>query len=755
MTDRRGTGGRRCGRRPGEAPGRVCGRGVITGLAAWAIWLAVPVEASQLPLAEPVYADPGARDLHRAAMAYHGTHVDRLAAYEATIQQRIGVRLRMPLKDRMLYRAETAHRVTWGRSGPVVMEALGVREQAVGRVEDEDVDHGLIDHYYDPAKDRLLLGEREPGEPSDPDDFSIEHPLEAEGAGSYRFGSGDTLTLALPSGARIRAVELRMTPHLRHPTRLSGSLWIDPATGALVRAAYRLSEPLDAVRDIEDLREEDARGEFRWVPGLFKPWTFEASLITVDYALWEGDVWVPRRWRAEGIVKAGVLEVPGELERSYRFSWVTAVPREGEAPVVGAADPPGDGPEGYRIPEGYRVLTQDRQRGGRDIHLLVPRDEDVLRDSPDLPPPIWEEAPGFLDDSEAAELRAGLDRLPTAPAQSLPRSFRWGFQRPDLVRYNRVEELSVGARGAIMPNVAGHPLSLAATVRLGTGDLHPSARLEVVRASLLRTVSLSAYHELASTDETARHLGFGNSLMALVAGRDDGDYYRRTGAELALGPPAQRRPLYRITAHSEYHDAVARETRLSMARLWSPESWTFRPNVVAAEGWEHALTATLTPSVGTDPTGVQAGLVVSATGAVGDLEHARGSIAGRLAVPVGDRFRLGISAAGGVATADVPEQRAFAVGGPASLRGYEPRTLTGPCSVRSTLELQRAFAFGGVSLFADAGWAGVCSELTADRALRSVGIGLSLVDGLVRADLARGLDGARPLRFDLYLDGAF
>ncbi len=122
--------------------------------AAWAMALAGPVGATQSPPADPVhpeepaYTDPGARDLHRAAMAYHGAHVDRLAAYEATIQQRVGVRLRMPLKDRMLYRAETAHRVTWGRAGPVVIEALGVREQAAARVENGKVDHGLIDHYY-------------------------------------------------------------------------------------------------------------------------------------------------------------------------------------------------------------------------------------------------------------------------------------------------------------------------------------------------------------------------------------------------------------------------------------------------------------------------------------------------------------------------------------------------------------------------------------------------------------------------------
>ena len=111
-----------------------------------------------------------------------------------------------------------------------------------------------------------------------------------------------------------------MIPRTRDPTRLVGSLWIEPEQGALVRAAYRMSESLDVLRDIEDVREENERSEFRWVPGLFKPWTFDATLVTVDYALWEGDVWLPLRWRAEGVVRAGVLEAPAELDRTYRFA---------------------------------------------------------------------------------------------------------------------------------------------------------------------------------------------------------------------------------------------------------------------------------------------------------------------------------------------------------------------------------------------------------------------------------------------------
>jgi hypothetical protein len=43
------------------------------------------------------------------------------------------------------------------------------------------------------------------------------------------------------------------------------------------------------------------------------------------------------------------------------------------------------------------------------------------------------------------------DVLPAPPSPQMPRTLRWGPQRPDLVRYNRVENLFVGVRGQIRP----------------------------------------------------------------------------------------------------------------------------------------------------------------------------------------------------------------------------------------------------------------------------------------------------------------
>jgi hypothetical protein len=692
----------------------------------------------------PEYQDPGAEALHRAAVEYHLRRAERLTSYEGTLRQRVGVRLRTPLKDRTLYHAESAHRVIWRRDAPVTLVALGIRQTSPAGVE-EEVDLGLVDEYWDPTRDRLLLGDREPEE--DDGDFDIDHPLEPSGAGAYRFASGDTLIVALPDGSEVRVIELRMTPRVRHATRLMGSLWIEPLSGALVRAAYRLSETLDALRDIDDLREEDEQGEFRWVPGILKPWTFDATLITVDYTLWEGDIWLPRRWRAEGVVRAGILEAPGEFDRSFRFTWVGTEARDGAAE---------DAPTAWdEVPAGYHVVPGERLRHGKEVRLLTPIDTVSLLQSAHIPPPVWTDAPGFITTSEVDDLVTGLDRAGTAPASSVPYWIRWGPQRPDLLRYNRVEELSVGVRGAILPQIAGRALSLEGTVRVGTGDLHPNVRVDAVRASLRRSLTLSGYHEMAATDERGRHLGPGSSAMALLAGRDDGDYYRRTGATLSLAPPPQRRPSWGVTLSSERHGSVAPETRASLARLWEGGSWAFRPNVVAEEGWEHAVSLRLAPSVGTDPRAVQAGLSWTGTAAWGGLGHYRTTLTGRTAVPFASDYRLGVRVWGGVATNDIPEQRAFAVGGSSTVRGYSPRSLVGPCGAGGTVEVQRVLAATALVAFADVGWAGPCRALRVDAMLRSAGVGLSVLDGLIRADLSRGLTSGRHFRFDLYLDGPF
>lgn len=333
----------------------------------------------------------------------------------------------------------------------------------------------------------------------------------------------------------------------------------------------------------------------------------------------------------------------------------------------------------------------------------------------------------------------------------MPHTLRWGLQRLDLVRFNRVEGLSAGVRGQIRPRTFLGPLSVTATARLGTADLEPNARVDIRRETLSRRVTFSLFHELAAIDERARHLGVGNSLLAAITGRDDGDYYRRSGASLEWTPPDFERQNLKLRGFAEYHRSVVAETDFAVFKLRS-DTFSFRDNLVADEGWLYGGQVAITPWWGSDPNLVQGGLELTAEAATGDFEYARAALAARLRVPLPSDVSLGLEAGAGNGWGSLTAQRMWNLGGPSSLRGYDPRRLTGTSFVRARGELARSYSFGSVSIFSDGGWAGESESYRFEDVLYSVGVGLSVVDGLIRMDSTWGLRQPRVYRFDLYLD---
>ena len=714
------------------------------------------------------FGDETARRLYEAAVAARTRLDTELASYTAVVRQRTGVGLRMPLKDRTLYRSESAHRVFWNRHGDVLVQVLALREQTPVGVEKGQLHLGVFDDNFDPGNDALMFGMVPPDDEvyeEDEDDFWIAHPLDPAWRDAYRFTVGDTLALSLPDGSKVRAVELRVVPTEADVHRITGSLWIEPESGALVRAVYRLADVFDAFRDIADLRREEDE-DLKHVPGMLKPWTAEIQMIAVDYSLWESKVWLPRSLHAEGVAAAGFLKAPATVELTYDFESVVTeddlkeeakagepvaeqrYATRGEALDALTRETVGDVP--------YRLSSRRSRRGPRDsekvVHYLVPRDAAYLRDSPDLPPPIGSTAPGFTSEDELKELFDDLVHLPSPPVQRMPATWRWGLQRPDLVRYNRVEGLSLGARGQMRPNTRFGPLSVTATGRLGVADLNPDVRLDVTHETLRRKVTWSTFHELAAVDEDARHLGPGNSVTALLFGRDDGDYFRRSGTSLEWTPPAADRRSWRVRAYAEYDQAAETNTDFTLAHLGS-SSWGFRDNITAAEGWELGGVVTLAPWWGSDPRSAQGGVELEVRGAGGDWSYARTSLVARSALPLSERFRLGLVAGAGTSWGDAPPQRLWLMGGAGTLRGYAPRARVGTSFGRGRAELARLVSFGALSLFSDVAWAGDRGEIRLDDALVSAGVGLSIVDGLIRMDAAWGLRDPRGFRLELYLDG--
>lgn len=121
-----------------------------------------------------------------------------------------------------------------------------------------------------------------------------------------------------------------------------------------------------------------------------------------------------------------------------------------------------------------------------------------------------------------------------------------------------------------------------------------------------------------------------------------------------------------------------------------------------------------------------------------------------LILPV--RLRLSLEAAAGASHGSPPVQRLFYLGGPLTLRGYEPRTLGGEAFGRARAELDRAFSFGRLAVFTDVGWAGTRDDVDLDDSLGSAGVSLAIIDGILRIDGAWPLDRPHRFRLDVYLD---
>ena len=98
-------------------------------------------------------------------------------------------------------------------------------------------------------------------------------------------------------------------------------------------------------------------------------------------------------------------------------------------------------------------------------------------------------------------------------------------------------------------------------------------------------------------------------------------------------------------------------------------------------------------------------------------------------------------------------QRSWFLGAAGTLRGYPASTLSGLSFSRGRVEVSRTFEAGSAILFGDAGWAGDRADFQADDILYGIGIGGSILDGLIRVDLSQGLKGPdKGFRIELYLD---
>jgi len=726
---------------------------------------------------DEAFADAGTEALFRVAHEAWRSVDSTVVRYTAVVKQRLAASLRTPLRDRTIFQSESAARIFWDRDHDQLTQLLASSTQAPGSgdtsVQDGEGGFGVPDGF-DPGGDRLVFGfaSQEDTDEIDEDDFYIVHPLGSQARDVYRYEARDTLTLGLPDGREIRAVALAVVPRVAGPNYVTGTLWIEPTSGALVRAAYRLSQQLDIVRDIPDVAEEDAQGEFRWVPGFLKPWTFDMTLVTVDYTLWDFETWLPRSMRIEGQVRVGVLRVPAEVDVAYRIESVVT-----EEDLATDEDVSPFGPVEERVFESREeamVFIAERLGDEEGVpfevsgDVLVPEDRSWLRDNPNLPPPIWEDAPGFLSQGDVDELEDLLGDLPRPPVQAAPFRFGWGLGRPEALRYNRVEALAAGVAGDARYGTPLGPIDIDARALFGIADLQPKVTLSLTRNTFTSSVGVGGYHDLRAVDPRGRHLDLGNSLTAFMFGRDEGEYYLASGGDLRIQPPEAARRSWEVRLYGERQRSVETNTDVAVTQLFD-SGWRFRPNVESTELDEFGTEVWIRPWWGRDPEGLQGGVELYAHAATWSprsggerSSFARTRLTARTRVPITERLRVGIEVEGGSAfdldaaqavPSAVPPQRNWFVGGALTLRGYDASVLRGEDFGRARIEFARGLRGGSLTFFGDAGWAGTWDVFEGEDVLYAVGVGASVLDGLVRFDLSRGLTGPlKRTRLDLYLD---
>lgn len=109
----------------------------------------------------------------------------------------------------------------------------------------------------------------------------------------------------------------------------------------------------------------------------------------------------------------------------------------------------------------------------------------------------------------------------------------------------------------------------------------------------------------------------------------------------------------------------------------------------------------------------------------------------------------------GLAGGDVPPQALYYLGGLKTIRGYPANVASGASTFILTGEVGTPLPLARLVVFADAGWVNEMGRLFDDEALTAVGVGLSLADGTLRADVARGLGTGGVWRLHVATSGLF
>jgi hypothetical protein len=732
------------------------------------------------------YRDPGARDLIAHARAARLRQDSSLLSYDAMTHQRISAWLgvRHIGVRRLVYRSENASRVRWARGAGAWVDVVGSRTAIPmafkgARVLRDALDESPIPYY--PGREQLLTlagMETVTGQ----DDGLFVHPLAAGAEAYYQYASGDSVEITLPDGRTVRLRDVTITARRPRWDLLVGSLWFDAATAHLVRAVFRPSAPFNVMDFLKDEEPDDYDDIPRVVRAAMTPMELTVEAFTVEYGLHEQRWWLPRFQTVTARARVGFMRMPFTAEQTFDYASVNGTDSLPPVPVSSAdsgsrahrdadavvhtdsarraaeRDDHGaprrhdddDTDELQCTPGDTLLFTRSRFDGQLHVAYRVPCDTVALKHSPELPPSIYDPGEDLFDTREQEQLTKELSLSLQPGWGRQPPTVHYGLGR-GLLRYNRVEGLSAGVS---VEQQFGRGFVGEAMARLGSADLEPNGALSVHRGNGRTTYALGVYRRLDAASDWGDPFGVGASLNALLFGRDDGFYYRSWGAELtrATERGSSAQTSWRLFAERQSRAVV--ETQFSLANAINDVR--FRPNITATNATVAGVAATFRHSYGLDPRGWRGATVVRAELGTGTFDYARGSAELTVSRAFGARLAGAITGSAGTSGGTLPVQRRWFLGGPHTIHGQDPGAAVGDAYWFARAELGTSASTIRPVIFGDLGWAGDRHDWRhPGRPISGAGVGASVMDGLIRLDLARGIQPDHGWRADLYLQASF
>ncbi len=723
-----------------------------------------------------------ARDAHLAQDA-------ALLSYDVNSYQRIsaGIGIARLGRDRLAFRTEHSGRIRWQRDVGMWIDVTGARTALPGTpdVGEREAGKGIAEAGSDmlpvpyfPGYEALWTGSPD-GVQNDIYENGVVHPLSSGSEAYYTYRTGDSLTLTLPDHRVIHLRALEVRPRETKWNLMVGTLWFDDATGQLVRAGYRFAAPMEIDAFVRE-QEPDAFDEVPvWVKPMIFPMRGQITAITIEYGMYGGHFWLPRARTAEGSGTASFLRVPFKVEQTFKYNSVNGLD---SLPKIAIREPLRP-PDSLSVEERrtwrdsivaaravaararrdsvrrgelrlirsqcdtseYRVYAERKYGDARiPVASRTPCDYEKLAHSPDLPASIFDPTDELFDikarDALIGEaLTMGAQPAFTLDPRRLPKP-QWSAGLR-LMRFNRVEGLSAGIDGS---QTLGGGYSVAGIARIGVADRDPNFEGGITRSNLASSLYLNGYKRLVPVNDWGNPLSFGSSLSGLLFGRDEGFYYRANGIELG-GRTEQDSPIeWRIfgerarTANVNTDFAIGGSNAL--------------PNVLAKSGTYGGMSLRIRGQHGDDPKGFRVFSDLRVESATGDSTYGRGAL--DLTLTSG---MAAVTLSGGSSVGAVPSHRQWLLGGSQTVRGQSPDTAqSGNAYWLVRTEVGRVIQGARPVIFSDIGWVGDRNRMReVGRPLSGVGAGVSLLDGLFRFDVARGLYPRQQFRVDAYLEAVF